>query len=125
MKKSKSSRYHNFDENKNILLCTDFSHLNQYETMCLNRGYSYLELIKREQRFFKNLLQSKYDKTELDDRLRVLVYIHADFGSRTDTDYKVCIKDSPDYQKFMQTDDYNDIFSFVESVRFFSSFSCS
>lgn len=104
---------------KNILLCTEHPHLREYEKLCLNRGYSYMELIKKEQRFLKKLLSSKYEKTIPDDKLRILVYIHADFGKRTESDYKVCHVNSPDYEKFIETDDYNDIFSFNEAVEFF------
>lgn len=90
---------------------------NKDNSVYQNYDKSYVDLIKKEQIFFANLIKRKYNKTTPNDKLVVLVYIHADFGKRQDNDYKVVIKDSPDYNKFKSTDDYTQVCTFNEALK--------
>lgn len=99
-----------------VLFLTDYSRFTNYEKHCNKKGFSYIDYIKREQRFLKDLLNRKYSKTKVTDDLRVIVYIHADFGNRQENHYKVVSYNSPDYKRFMQTDDYSDLFSLSEAI---------
>ena len=87
-----------------LLFTTDFKPYITYENLCKKDGFSYIDLIKKEQIKFKSILKTKYDKVKKDKRLRFLVNIHTDFGSRQITDYKLCLKNSKDYNKFIETD---------------------
>lgn len=97
MKSAKSSR--GKYAGLNILFIKDFGLFNQ-------AGEEYISHIKREQRFLNSLIRRKYAHIYQDDMV-ILVYIHANFGKRTDADYKLAKIGSATYQKFMETDDYN------------------
>ena len=119
--KKKSSRFKNKRVNPPLLFTVDYSGFIQYDNICINKyGFSYIDLIKKEQKKFKNILKYKYNKVKPDKRLRFLVNIHADFGHRKITDYKLCISGSNDYYKFIATDNYSDIFSFNDAITFFN-----
>ena len=92
------------------LTTIDYSPWNVYDKLFPG----YIHAIKREQKFLKSLLNIKYNKTIRTDNLVVLVYIHTDFGKRTNFDYKVVSYMSKDYFKFKNTDDYNCVGTFTQ-----------
>ena len=51
-------------------------------------------------------MKNKYRKTKDHINLVVLVYAHHTLEERNESSYKVVLIDSPDYKKFMSTDDY-------------------
>lgn len=57
--------------------------------------------------------------TEDTDKSRILVYIHANFGERKENNYAFESKDSKEYKRLIQTDDWNDIGSLYEFRHFF------
>lgn len=83
----------------------------------------YINCIIKEQRFLKHLIY-KYMVTtcNIPSSLRVLVYIHAGFGDRTERDYCFTLNSEKGYKTLIQTDDWNDIGSVLEFQKFFYSF---
>ena len=72
-----------------ILLTNDHTPFKKYEKYCQKHGRSYISLIKSEQKFLKKLIKHKYSKTSVKPSLRIVAYIPADFGERTEQDYKI------------------------------------
>lgn len=82
---------------------------------------TYIKDIKREQHFIKHLLFRLLMETPCKE-LRILVYIHANFGERIEKDYIFTDKNSKKYKQAIQTDDWNDIGNVEEFKNFFYNY---
>lgn len=105
-----------------ILFCEDISiyencEYNKY-TIKHNRK-SFVDCIKREQKFLYNLIIRDYKKSKINDNHIILVYIHADFGKRVRENYKLVELHSKDYYIFKGTDDYNSIGNLKEIINWY------
>lgn len=104
----------------NILLSTDYTPHVPY-TQAEHGCKEYINYIKREQQFLKHLIYKLLYDTDYQQGLdtRVLVYIHAGFGERTEANYQFHSVDSYAYGSLIATDDWNDMGSLDTYVEFF------
>lgn len=80
----------------------------------------YINHIIREQRFLKHIIYKYMVITaNIPSTLRVMVYIHAGFGDRNESHYRLALKTESEYNDLIKTDDWNDIGSVLEFQQFF------
>lgn len=106
-----------------ILLTTDYSSFIPY-TQAEHGCKEYINHIKREQHFLKHLIYKLLHDTNYQQGLdtRVLVYIHAGFGERTEANYGFYKGDSYEYASLIATDDWNDIGDLDTYIDFFYNY---
>lgn len=104
------------EREKNILLSIKYNGNGEDE----NREYT--RYIKREQHFLKHLIFRAICNNPSNENIKVLVYIHAGFGERTEKDYHFSKKDSKGYKALIQTDDWSDIGGVEEFKDFFYNY---